>query len=274
LQLLLEGTAIVTIATSEYVVMVADKLGYTNTTRGVRSAADPIQKVFSWGNRILVGSAGKMRLSGRYDAGIDSESLRPKFRAVKIEYEFEKWIGNFCAGQRADSGISPLEFAERVFEAARQTLQSVKIVAESGLWRDDNPGDPIVIYVVAGFTEDLSDFGIYQSEIQLNAENNGLAYVPPFRHASEIHLTGQTECIKRVLAKEEPWLGLSETLCKRHVPHVEEVFPSAQAEAKEAIVRAVSLVRVQHEFAKETVGNSVSIALVDKASGLATLGSM
>ena len=215
-----------------------------------------------------------MRPRSRYDAGIESDSVRPKFRTVKIPYEFEKWISNFCAGQRADSGISPLEFAERVFEAARETLQGVKIVAESGSWRDDNPGDPIVVYVVAGFTQDFTEFGIYQSEIKLNPEGNGLTYVPPLRHASEIHRTGQTEYIERVLAEEEPWLGFSEILRKKHVPDVEALFPSAQPKAKEAIVRAVSLVRVQHEFAKETVGNPVSIALVDKISGLATLGSM
>ena len=271
MQLLLEGTAIVTIATSEFVVMVADKLGYTNTPRGIVPAAEPIQKLFSWGNRIFIGSAGKMRLSERPVIGVDPATQ--KFRSVKIEYKFEDWISNFCAGQRADSGITPLEFAHRVFEAAGDALKGIKIVAESGNWRGDNPGDPIVIYVVAGFTEDFTEFGIYQSEVQLNPEGNGLTYVPPFYHSEKIHLSGQTEHIAKVLAKEEPRFGLFEALCKKHVPEVEEVFPSAQPDAKEAIVRAVSLVRVQHEFTKETVGNSVTTMLVERASRLVMQGS-
>ena len=212
MQLLLEGTAIVTIATSEFVVMVADKLGYTNTPRGIVPAAEPIQKLFSWGNRIFIGSAGKMRLSERPVIGVDPATQ--KFRSVKIEYKFEDWISNFCAGQRADSGITPLEFAHRVFEAAGDALKGIKIVAESGNWRGDNPGDPIVIYVVAGFTEDFTEFGIYQSEVQLNPEGNGLTYVPPFYHSEKIHLSGQTEhiasccrCAKRrpgILDRDRP----------------------------------------------------------------------
>jgi hypothetical protein len=274
LQLLLKGTAIVTIATGEFVVMVADKLGYINTPRGIRPAADPIQKVFSWGNRILIGSAGTMRLWGRHDIGIDSDSFSPKFRSVKIEYEFEKWISDFCAGQRADTGITPLEFAERVFDAARKTLQPVETIAESGNWRGDNPGDPIVIYVIAGFSEDFSEFGVYQSEIQLNAENNGLAYVPPTHHLAKIHLAGETEYIAKVLAEKEPWRGLFKAFCRRHADDIEEIFPSAQPKVKEAITEAVSLVRVQHEFANETVGSSVTVIFTERTSGLVTLGSL
>lgn len=262
----LQGTAIITIATDDLVVMAADDLGYTFCDGRVVPAAYPVQKVFSWSDRILIGSAGKMRIRGRLDCGFDVTAN--KFRTAKIEYEFEGWISHIIAGQGSDSAIRPDAFAGVVFSEARKTFEPVRSAAEAKLWRGDQPGDPVVKYVVAGFDEGFHKSGIYCSEIKLNAEGNGLIYLSPEQKIGKYCLIGQIDCVEKLLAKQEPWLGLFDVFCRRHSADIDEILSGAGSESVEAVTEAVSMIKVQHEFADKTVGKTVNFALVERGKRL------
>jgi hypothetical protein len=249
--------------------MVADTLGNSERDGTFFVADTPFRKVFSWGGRILIGSSGMLwkapkKYTIRFEAG------SPK--SCSFEYEFEKWISSFCL-EHADSHATPSQIAEEILIKARKTFQCVETLAKESRWRDDNPGDPIVIYIVAGFSSDFGEFGIYETRVNFNAEGNGLEYVPVLCHSDKVVLTGQVEYIMRASSEEEPYVSLLRTFRASCAAQIEDAFPDVEPDIKEFVAYAVGAIRVQSKFAR-TVGSSVTIMVVEKSSGRAIEASL
>jgi len=185
---------------------------------------------------------------------------------IWFEYNFDEWI-SVIHQERGDPGTSSAEAAAYIFSKARETFQRAEPIAKAGCWRGDNPGNPIVIYVVAGFSKDFSEFGIYECRVNLNTEGNGFEYVAPVDHADKIWLTGQVERIQRARSKEEPEYSLLGRFRDGCLAQVKEVFSNTDSEVIEWVAFAVGCVRVQSHFTPKTVGSSVTIIVVEKSSG-------
>lgn len=251
--------------------MVADTLGYSDRSGTPEPAVEPFRKVFSWGGRILIGSAGMLwQRPHKHTVGFDVDG---HVKTIPFEYKFEDWISAFCA-ERTDSSATPAEFAHEVFIKARQTFQPVEVVAKVGGWRGDNPDDPIVIYTIAGFSEDFEESGIYETRIDLNAEGNGLEYVPPLYHPDKIWLTGQIQYIMQALRKKEPYISLLRSSRDRCVAQIEALFPNIESDIKELTAFAVGSARVQSDFTPNTVGSLVTIMIADRESRRVLMGTL
>jgi hypothetical protein len=250
--------------------MVADTLVYSNRDGTPDPAVDPYRKIFSWGDRVVIGSSGMLKERQQWDTGFNDKG-RPV--STLFEYEFNNWISSVYAHRR-DSDTSPAEIAAYVLSNAREAFQRAESIAKAGRWSCDSPSNPIVIYVVAGFSEKFSEFGIHECRVNFNSEGNGFEYIAPAYHPDEIWLTGQVEHIQAARSKKEPESSLLRRFRDECIAQVKDVLPNADLEVIERVAFAVGCVRVQSNFTPDTVGNSVTIMIVDRESKGVVMGTL
>jgi hypothetical protein len=127
---------------------------------------------------------------------------------------------------------------------------------------------------VAGFSENFDEFGIYECRVNLNSEGNGFEYVAPLYHPDEIWLTGQVEHIQAARSKKEPQCSLLRRFRDECIAQVKDLLPNADLEIIERVAFAVGCVRVQSNFTPDTVGNSVTIMIVDRETRGVAMGTL
>lgn len=158
----------------------------------------------------------------------------------------------------------------------RETFKPVEVFLEHGAWGDHTPGDRLVSYVVAGYPKNFKNFHLFEIGAEINSEGNGLRYLTPIQHDTELPkdlFFGEDEFFLRALEGIEPQARVFGHELSKCVNAVVVLFPKAPETLQVLVARAVSLVKVEAEFNPNKVGGTVHAVMLDrvaKKSQLAT----
>lgn len=176
------GTTLITLAVPEGVVMAADDLVYEQEQGGEAVPSERgVRKLYAMGS-VLIGSSGMMRSScgGRLVSREQPENSID----VSIEYKFEDWVVDFIRANRGTGDSSPKVIADALYEKMRNTFKPVEIMVEHGGWRDYNPGDRLMNYMIAGFAPNYKNLQLFEIGAEY-IEGRQLHYIEPRLHETK-----------------------------------------------------------------------------------------
>jgi hypothetical protein len=245
-----KGTSLITLATAEGIVVAADDLMYVEKEGKAIPIELRMRKVFTVESNLLIGSAGTVKNKS-------------------IEYHLENWIADLIAEQHSTSVKRPSDMAHAINAKMRTTFKPIETLVEQGRWSSHGPGDRVVSHVVAGYSEKFRQPHIFELGAEVNSEGNRLVYVSRPHHLTELvpfFCLGEDKFWRRAKDGINPERFHLCEIVPKVIEDTASALPDIPRALQESIALAVSFIKVEAKFNKDRVGQTVNVAVIDRAA--------
>ena len=246
---MLRGTSLLCVATDDGIFLAADDLVYAEQEGIAVPRGYDFRKVGAT-DKVLIGTAGLMEMvhgDFNYRAGAFSNEILDQL-------------------EHAPVGL-PSSVAERIYRKLREAFEPAESLVTEGVWKGHRPGDRILSYFVAGYTNNFRRPYMFEIGVEINRNNDGLTFVQPISHQKPLPHNvrfGEDHFIERANAGFEPERSKWASLVDDVLPGVAQAFPNIPQRLQEIVACTIGFVKLEAHFNPQKVGSKVNVVLIDR----------
>ena len=241
------GTTLICLAMDDGVFLAADDLVYTELDGKATPSGRSFTKVCVFGD-VLIGTAGLM---------VDSA----------LKYDVQSWITDFIESHGRTASKLPSAISQAIWDQLRHTFEPTEPLVKQGYWESHRPGDRILSYIVAGYTESFKQAYVFETGVEINRQGDGLTYVSPLHHKKQLPHNvyfGEDYFLERASKGLEPERSHFLKTVEDIGPTIKQLLPDIPGTLQEGLAGAVSLIKVEAHFNPDKVGSTVKVALINR----------
>lgn len=181
----------------------------------------------------------------------------------------EDWIIGIIEEHCGTSVKRPSELADAINAKLRTTFKPIEALVEEGRWSSHGPGERLVSYAVAGYSEKFKQHYLYEVGAEVNAQGNGLVYVSRPNHLEEfpdLFCLGEDEFWLRAHRGIEPQKSWLFEAAPRIIEDTVRALPDIPKSLQKCAAIVIGFIKVEAKFNPDRVGTTVNVALIDRAA--------